>query len=607
MRSGGALRDDLDRLRRDLGRAEGRRDWLVRRGEALEREVALAKARLAVRGDVEGFIEEIQAEASRRTLRSYEALLTALAQDVLPGEKPVSLELSTERGLAALDIGVIRPDGSREDVLEDNGGALTNVVGMALRLIAVVKAGVGRFLALDEADCWIAPERVPVFYRVLADGARRLGVQCLAISHHDVASFDAGLRVSRIEGEPAAGVGIVGPNSDAPWDPDAPGLRSIRLLDVQGYKDATLVLSPGVNALVGPNNRGKSTFVRALRAVFYGEARDSLVRAGARAALVEIGLARGRTLRFTRQPRRTPVNLWSLHEADGSLVSEGGTRLETGGGRSDVPPWVERLCGITKVEGLDVHIAHQKFPVFLLGETPSRRSAVLSIGQEAGYLRDMLAIHKERARRDGDLVREGERELAGIADDLAAFAGLPAMAAEIEAARSAFDGLAAEAARIDRLGAFAAGFAEAGRRLDAARARAEATGGLPDAETLAALRARIEAARGRERAGERLLALNRDRRAAQARRAALGDLPASVPELPTSAAAETLAGRLATLGAEIARHRARLERNAAERAGIEAEAAAIVERSGGLCPACGSPVEPASLLEGHSHRGREAA
>ena len=74
------------------------------------------------------------------------------------------------------------------------------------------------------------------------------------------------------------------------WDEGQPGLRFIRLLNVQAYADATLRSSPGVNALIGPNNRGKSSFIRALRAVFYGEARDSLVRAGAKAAQVEIGL-----------------------------------------------------------------------------------------------------------------------------------------------------------------------------------------------------------------------------------------------------------------------------------------------------------------------------
>jgi hypothetical protein len=126
------------------------------------------------------------------------------------------------------------------------------------------------------------------------------------------------------------------------------------------------------------------------------------------------------------------VNLWSLHEPDGSVVVENGMRHETGG--RTVPDWVEALCRITKVEELDLHIAHQKFPVFLLGEAPSRRSAVLSIGQEAAYLRDMLAIHRERCRRDADLARDGERELAGIADELLASDDLPAIASEVESA-----------------------------------------------------------------------------------------------------------------------------------------------------------------------------
>jgi hypothetical protein len=71
--------------------------------------------------------------------------------------------------------------------------------------------------------------------------------------------------------------------------------------------------------------------------------------------------------------------------------------------------------------------------------------------------------------------------------------------------------------------------------------------------------------------------------------------------------AETLADGLAKMGAAIARHRAALERNAADRREIEREVAALAERTGGLCPACDASVEPASLLEGHAHPGREAA
>ncbi len=195
-------RSSLAGITAALARAEGHRDALHERSQALTREVELAKGRLAAKGDVEAFIEAAHGSASRRNLATFETLLSALVQEVLPGEKNVALDLSTERGLAALDICVRRPDGTLEDVLEDNGGALTNVIGMALRLIAVVKADVARFLALDEADCWIAPDRVPAFYKVLEDGAARLDVQCLAVSHHDLSAFAASFHIARIAASP---------------------------------------------------------------------------------------------------------------------------------------------------------------------------------------------------------------------------------------------------------------------------------------------------------------------------------------------------------------------------------------------------------------------
>lgn len=588
---------DLGRLASRLSRLEGRRDAHLARRAELERDVALAKARLARRGEVEAFLDRLQAEASRRTVASFETLLTALVQEVLPGEKPVVLELATERGAPALDIGVRRADGTREDVLEDNGGALTNVIGMALRLIAVVKAGVGRFLALDEADCWIAPERVPAFYRVLEDGAARLGVQCLAISHHDMDGFDGRIRVSRITGHPDTGVGVVCPRAD-PWDDAQPGFRFIRLVDVQGYSDATLHLAPGINALTGPNNRGKSTFIRALRAVFYAEARDSLVRAGCTTATIELGVAGGRTLRFTRQPRRTPVNLWSLHEADGRIVEENGTRCETGGRAT--PGWVGVLFGIVKVEDLDVHVAHQKFPVFLLGEPPSRRSAVLSIGQEAGYIRDMLALHKERCTADLALVRQGERELAAIAESLKRFEDLPALAGRLAAAQAEAAALEREAARLAGLDAAQARLAAARTRLKRLGARARVLQALPPPDRLASLSLALAGAAERERIGTAVGRLSGALRRAGRRRTVLAALPAALPALASTAELDGAAERLATLQADLARARGRAELAASALAEIRAKLAALVRDTGGLCPACGHAVDPADLL-GHVH------
>jgi hypothetical protein len=589
---------DLDRLAARLARVEGRREALLARQAVLERDIALAKARLSHRGEVEALLDHLQAEASRRNVASFETLLSALVQEVLPGEKPVTLDLTTERGAPALDIGVARPDGSREDVLEDNGGALTNVIGMALRLIAVVKAGVGRFLALDEADCWIAPDRVPAFYRVLEDSAARLGVQCLAISHHDMDGFDARIRVSRITGHPESGVGVICPRADG-WDDGKPGFRFIRLLDVQGYADATLTLGPGINTLTGPNNRGKSTFIRALRAVFYGEARDSLVRAGATTATVELGLVGGRTLRFTRQPRRSPVNLWSLHERDGGIVEENGTRCETGGRAT--PDWVGALFGIVKVEDLDVHVAHQKFPVFLLGEPPSRRSAVLSIGQEAGYIRDMLALHKERCTADLALVRQGERELAAIADALKRFESLPALAEQLAGAQAAAGALERASARIGALDAAHGRLVAAGAPLQRLGARARALQALPPPDRLAALSLDLAGAAERARIGTAVGTSSGALRRAERRRSVLAALPAALPELASTAALDGAAERLARLGEDLARARGRADLAASAIVEVRAKLAALVRDSGGLCPACGHAVDPADLLGGHIH------
>jgi len=357
-------------------------------------------------------------------------------------------------------------------------------------------------------------------------------------------------------------------------------------------------LSPGVNALIGPNNRGKSTFIRALRAVFYGEARDSLVRAGAKSAIVEIGVAGRRTLRFTRQPRRSPVNIWSLHETDGSVVEEKGMRYETGG--RNVPDWVGDLMRITKGEDLDVQIAHQKFPVFLLGETALRRSAVLSIGQEASYIRDMLMIHRERCSRDNATVRNGERELASLQEMLASLEGIGALKGRLNALREHARRIAAGSDRLRTLQDHGMRLAQLARQLGAARARVETTRALPPPERIADLTRRIEHARERERIGRQVLQIGSALASSQARLATLRSMPDEAPALESTAHAQNMMKRLADLrsAALIARRRvAKIDEGIVS---VQAELARFVEETGGLCPTCGSPVSPENLLDHHA-------
>ena len=104
-----AVDHDVARAEAALARLEGRRDAVAARIAELTRDIELAKGRLAVKDEVETFIEAVHGSASRRSLSAFETLLTALVQEVLPGEKPVALDLSTERGLASLDVCVAAP------------------------------------------------------------------------------------------------------------------------------------------------------------------------------------------------------------------------------------------------------------------------------------------------------------------------------------------------------------------------------------------------------------------------------------------------------------------------------------------------------------------
>ncbi len=67
-----------------------------------------------------------------------------------------------------------------------------------------------RFLLLDEPDCWLRPDLVPLLVKIVHDAGRALGFQVLLISHHDIATvrkYADRIYVFRPEG--ASGVQVI--------------------------------------------------------------------------------------------------------------------------------------------------------------------------------------------------------------------------------------------------------------------------------------------------------------------------------------------------------------------------------------------------------------
>lgn len=472
--SGNEARALIVKLRHSISMAQGELKAASSRKEKLEKDVGEAKWREIKKPEVEKFLEELLEAAHLRRLGTFERLLTALVTEVMPGESPIALDLSIKRNQPWLDIMSNLGGDEREDIFEDQGGALTNVIVLGLRLIAVAKAKARRIVFLDESDCWVENHRVQSFYSVLADAARKIGFQCFAISHHDMSVFEkkdgrneGGVTVARLTGHPKAedGVHIIN-GARYRWNDDEPGIRYIKLVNVQGFHNETIHLSPGICALTGPNNHGKSTLIRAMRAVFFGEGRDGLITKGAAECVVEIGFEKGRVLRWSRSPKRKPnVEVWQLVAPDGTSVVENGIVYDTGG--SEVPVWVRDITGIGPIEGHEPQIIKQKSPIFLLDKPGSVRASVLSIGQETSHIQAMIKLQKETSTADRKLIREGEAEMHDVLRRISTLEQISALSSRLDDAErfgveieQHADGIRQAETVVKRIGSMRARFAE---------------------------------------------------------------------------------------------------------------------------------------------------
>ncbi len=477
MPAAGMAAAGMAKIQRLKGRAEAVRSDALR----LEKSVGIAKARQDLKEDVEGVLDDLERRFHERSMGILESLLGAFLNDVLPrghdmGAQSVQMSLDTQRGLPALQVAV-RNGEQVEDALRGRGGSVANVLSAGLRFIAIARTGgrantlqgVRPFLVLDEADCWLSPDRVPAFSDVIHSLTYDLGVQVLMISHHDTALLKGfPVRLERIVGEdgiPSARVRhvVLAQSEIKPHPQDAENeklsedhytrLTGIRLENFLSHEDSLIPLVAGVTVLTGDNDVGKSAVTEAFRAIAYNDSSDAVIRHGASEARVSLLFADGTRVTWVRVRKGSPktsYRLFDSHVAGGAPVRETPAPKE-------VPEWVRMMLGMDLREKMDVHIGDQKSPVFLLDQPPSQRAAILDIGRESQHLRTLRERWKHQVDEDRRTIREGEKQLSVCRQSLAVLSllgdveedcGLYAAVAARTAAQ--MDALAARQAQCDR-------------------------------------------------------------------------------------------------------------------------------------------------------------
>jgi ABC-type glutathione transport system ATPase component len=189
--SDGRLRAPVD-IRRRADKLRWRREETERRKGTLQTEIARLESYLSISEQVSGALETLNRKLFRELLDLVQEKLTVALQEVL--EQPITFHADVEfkRGTSAVTFWVDR-DGNPEDVNRGQGGSVANILSVGLRMFALTaqdEAEHRRFLVLDEQDCWLRPDLVPMLVKIVHDAGRALGFQVLMISHHDTALFE---------------------------------------------------------------------------------------------------------------------------------------------------------------------------------------------------------------------------------------------------------------------------------------------------------------------------------------------------------------------------------------------------------------------------------
>lgn len=414
-----------------IQRLSAERVYAQDRESKLRKALALTRQRMALQPEVQTILDRTQQKLHQQTVGLFETLLTSLNQDVLQGDQTIKLNLEYNRGIPELEIFAQRGT-YQEDLWDGTGGALTNIVCTGLRLIALTRANLRPFLVLDEADNWCMPAAIPRFFNVFEQLAESLSIQTLFITHHDRQLFGDSTHIIRLarEGDKTVPVNAVPPV----WTVDQPGIRWIKLSHVRLLEDTTLHLSPGSNALTGDNGVGKSSVVAALRGIAYGEATDGIIQHGADSCQVDLGLEQGQVLQWVRVRKGSPKMRWVLLDAAGQTLRESTSA-------KGLPAWLEEVLGIAKQDKLDIQLLHQKTPVFLLDETASRQASILSVGQEAAYLPDLMQRYRKLLQEDQQALKRGESELGDMLEKIKQTRSVPAWETEIHRLQGVDQGL----------------------------------------------------------------------------------------------------------------------------------------------------------------------
>lgn len=356
-------------------------------------------------------LHDAQVEAQAKSKGMFEELLSSLVNEVMNVTDKVVFTSTIFQNKPSLDID-IEVDGELENVAEDQGGSIANIIAMGLRFIVLARHPNRRVLLLDEADCHLREEYIPAFAAVMGQLATKMGIQVLYISHHNPSHFMGYARVLELYREGRiTNSRILAEESPHPEDYEPPetALRYVRLKNFGRLQNALIELSPGLNVITGDNNLGKSKLLQAITELSVNNAKERRITHKKPSFEVEIGIEEGMSIHWSYKRSGTQKRLLELRNEQGNIVQS-----STEG--KGVPDWLDTYLAMPLVNGQNIHYHSQKLPNYLLGDEFSSidRAKMLPLGRESRdvmqmiklFMADVAAATQDRTRLLRDLNKQ---------------------------------------------------------------------------------------------------------------------------------------------------------------------------------------------------------
>jgi len=208
-------------------------------------------------------------------------------------------------------------------------------------------------------------------------------------------------------------------------------IAKIVLENFMAHERTELELGPGVNALTGPNNTGKSAIVEGLRCLATNPVPKHYIRHGAKEARVSVELEDGTRIVWIRKKRSSGYELWHPGAEEPEEYWKFGRKPP-----EDILNALRLdLVELETGDAVDVHVGNQREPVFLLNQPGSNAAAFFAASTESAHLLAMQNVLKRRTQDAKRRERDLEGRLGTVRDEMDVLAPLPDIALAVETGR----------------------------------------------------------------------------------------------------------------------------------------------------------------------------